>query len=68
MAYYKRFIDDKLLEWKVSPRRKPLLIRGARQVGKSTAVRELGKQFRFFVEINLEKQPDLIQLFTEIST
>lgn len=65
MAYYKRFIDDKLLEWKVSPRRKPLLIRGARQVGKSTAVRELGKQFRFFVEINLEKQPDLIQLFTE---
>ena len=65
MAYYKRFIDDKLLEWKVSPRRKPLLIRGARQVGKSTAVRELGKQFRFFVEINLEKLPDLIQLFTE---
>ena len=65
MAYYKRFIDDKLLEWKVSPRRKPLLIRGARQVGKSTAVRELGKQFRYFVEINLEKQPDLIQLFTE---
>ena len=65
MAYYKRFIDDKLLEWKVSPRRKPLLIRGARQVGKSTAVRELGKQFRFFVEINLEKQPDLSQLFTE---
>lgn len=32
MAYYKRFIDDKLLEWKVSPPRKPLLIRGERQV------------------------------------
>ena len=47
MAYYKRHIDEKLLQWKDSARRKPLLIRGARQVGKSTAVRELAKQFRF---------------------
>ena len=65
MIYYKRHIDSKLLEWKNEPRRKPLLIRGARQVGKSTAVRELGKSFTHFVEINLEKQPDLVQLFTE---
>lgn len=65
MAYYKRLIDQKLLEWKDSPRRKPLLIRGARQVGKSTAVRELGKHFRYFVEVNLEKQPGLRQLFPE---
>lgn len=65
MAYYKRLIDQQLLQWKDAPRRKPLLIRGARQVGKSTAVRELGKQFKYFVEINLEKQPDLRQLFTE---
>jgi len=33
MTYYKRIIDKKLLEWKASQRRKPLLIRGARQVG-----------------------------------
>jgi hypothetical protein len=65
MAYFKRNIDDKLLEWKEAKRRKPLLIRGARQVGKSTAVREFGKQFQYFVEINLEKQPDLRQVFTE---
>ena len=65
MTYYKRQIDRQLAEWKDSPRRKPLLIRGARQVGKSTAVRELGKQFRYFVEINLEKQPDLLQMFPE---
>ena len=65
MAYYKRHIDQKLLEWKTAPRRKPLLIRGARQVGKSTAVRELAKQFQYFVEINLEKQPDLQKLFPE---
>lgn len=65
MAYYKRNIDNKLLEWKESPRRKPLLIRGARQVGKSTAVRHLGKEFKFFVEVNLESQPSIRQLFTK---
>ncbi len=65
MTYYKRHIDRQLLHWKEAPHRKPLLIRGARQVGKSTAVRELGKQFKYFAEINLEKQPDLLQLFPE---
>ena len=64
MAYYKRIIDKKLLEWKAMPRRKPLLIRGARQVGKSTAVRQFGKSFKYFVEINLERQPSVRQLFT----
>lgn len=63
--YYKRNIDDKLLKWKESPRRKPLLIRGARQVGKSTAVRHLGKGFKYFVEVNLESQPSVRQLFTK---
>lgn len=63
--YYKRNIDDKLLEWKESPRRKPLLIRGARQVGKSTAVRNLGNGFKYFVEVNLESQPSIRQLFTK---
>lgn len=42
---------------------KPLLIRGARQVGKSTTVRHLGEQFCSFVEINLEQQPAYAQLF-----
>ena len=65
MIYYKRHIDAKLSEWKDSKRRLPLMIRGARQVGKSTAVRQLGRQFKYFVEINLEKQPSIRQLFTE---
>ena len=65
MAYLKRHIDEQLQEWKNAPRHKPLLIRGARQVGKSTAVRELGKSFKYFVEINLEKQPSLRDFFTE---
>ena len=65
MEYFKRHIDEQLREWKDAPRRKPLLIRGARQVGKSTAVRELGKAFKYFVEINLEKQPTLRDFFQE---
>lgn len=65
MEYFKRNIDKKLLEWKASPRKKPLLIRGARQVGKSTAVRQLGKTFKYFVEVNLERQPTVRQLFTK---
>ena len=48
MTYYKRHIDEKLLEWKDGSRRKPLLIRGARQVGKSTAVRELVRTFKYY--------------------
>ena len=61
--YYPRLIDNYLKEWALRPARKPLLLRGARQVGKSTAVRQLGKQFENFVEINLEKQPSFISLF-----
>ncbi|WP_315542003.1 DUF4143 domain-containing protein [Capnocytophaga leadbetteri] len=61
--YYPRLIDNYLKEWALRPDRKPLLLRGARQVGKSTAVRQLGKQFENFVEINLEKQPPFIQFF-----
>jgi len=50
----KRIIDYFLLEWKDRTNRKPLLLRGARQVGKTHAMRELGKTFPNFIEINLE--------------
>ncbi|MFH1644233.1 MAG: AAA family ATPase [bacterium] len=50
----KRIIDYFLLEWKDRVNRKPLLLRGARQVGKTHAARELGRQFQNFVEVNLE--------------
>jgi len=54
--YIKRHIDKYLLEWKKSNNLKPLLLRGARQVGKSSSVRELGKTFENFLEINFEKK------------
>ncbi|HBY05348.1 MAG: hypothetical protein UV38_C0003G0177 [candidate division TM6 bacterium GW2011_GWE2_42_60] len=50
----KRLIDHHLRKWKDSPLRQPLLLRGARQVGKTYAVRALGKTFSSFVEINFE--------------
>ncbi len=58
MKYYSRQIDHYLLEWKNDPNHKPLLLRGARQVGKSTAIRNLGKSFKYFVEVNFEKDRD----------
>jgi predicted AAA+ superfamily ATPase len=61
--YFKRLIDNYLLEWKNSVSRKPLLLRGARQVGKSTAVRELGRHFEHYLEVNLEEFPQLLTLF-----
>lgn len=67
MAYLVRNIDVELLKWKTSARRKPLLVRGARQVGKSWAIRHLGETFKYYLEINLEKEKDLCRVFEEIS-
>ena len=54
--YLSRRIDKDLLDWKNEPNRKPLLLRGARQVGKSSTVRALGLQFDYFLEINFDKK------------
>jgi len=61
--YYPRFIDSYLAEWASRESHKPLLLRGARQVGKSTAVRHLAESFESYVEINFEKQSSYIPLF-----
>ena len=57
MIFYRKLYKY-LLEWKSSTNRKPLIIRGARQVGKSTLVREFGKEFRYFIDLNVEKSQD----------
>lgn len=56
---FKRKIYRQLIDWKNSNRRKPLILRGARQVGKSTIVREFGKEYQSFIELNLERKQDL---------
>ncbi|MDR1602271.1 MAG: AAA family ATPase [Tannerella sp.] len=47
-------MDKELAEWKNSTNRKPLLLHGVRQAGKTTTVRELSRQFDYFIEINFE--------------
>src|SRR6185312_5122713 len=59
----KRIIDRHLIEWKNSPNRKPILLRGARQVGKTFAVRKLGESFQNYIEINFERRPELKSIF-----
>ena len=62
----KRFIYDQLLEWKVSPRRKPLMLYGARQVGKTYILKKFGeREFEDMVYINCYKNPVLHALFSE---
>lgn len=63
--YYPRLIDSYLSEWAKSPSHKPLLLRGTRQVGKSTAIRHLGESFGNYLEINFEKYPEYKALFEE---
>jgi predicted AAA+ superfamily ATPase len=62
----KRFIDQKLKNWKISHRRKPLILRGARQVGKTYSVEKFGKNhFDNFAKLNLERNPDWHRVFED---
>ncbi|MBN1298318.1 MAG: ATP-binding protein [Actinobacteria bacterium] len=57
---FDRNIEKEFKKWKLSPIRKPLLVRGARQVGKTIAVRKFGMEnFSEVIEINLEKKEQL---------
>jgi predicted AAA+ superfamily ATPase len=64
--YIERYIDALLLEWKNSSSLKPLLLRGARQVGKSWAVKHLGESFTYYLEVNFEKRPDIKNVFERV--
>ena len=61
----KRLATDFLDKWRGGKDRRPLLIRGARQVGKTWLVREHGHTYPSFLEINLESEPEYLQLFRE---
>lgn len=59
----KRDILITLRQWRAEPDRKPIILRGARQVGKSWVVQSFGKEFPSFVSINFEKEISAKQLF-----
>jgi len=63
MKYLNRDIESELNIWKDEQDRFPLLIRGARQVGKSSLVKQFGKQFKYYIELNLELNPEFSKVF-----
>lgn len=58
MKNFKRHIFNELVQWKAGSNAKPLILRGARQVGKTTLVRSFGESYNHFIELNLEKSED----------
>ncbi|MGL4630388.1 MAG: ATP-binding protein [Leadbetterella sp.] len=61
--YIEREVEEELEKWRISDNRKPLLIRGARQVGKSSTIRNFGKKFTHFVEINFDANMEYGKVF-----
>ena len=66
MERLKRKIDNYLIEWKKNKDRLPLIIKGARQIGKTNAIRNFGnKNYKTFIEINFVLQPQFKTIFEE---
>ncbi len=63
MRYLHRNIESHLNAWKNEQDRFPLLIRGARQVGKTFLVKQFGKKFQYYIEVNLELNPEISKVF-----
>lgn len=53
-----RQLTEELQKWSERDNRKPLVLRGARQVGKTTLVNELGKKYDVYIKLNLEQSSD----------
>lgn len=66
--YLKRTIDEELLNWKLAQKRKPLMLHGARQVGKTSTVKNLATHFTYFVEINFDEDPSFSKIFEKESS
>ena len=60
----KRKIDLYLLDWKISINKLPLIIRGARQIGKTFSIRKFGKTYKSFIEINFVDNPEFMDIFS----
>jgi len=64
-SYFPRAVDKELLAWSKTHDRKTLLLRGARQVGKSSAVKHLATSFKYFVEVNFDDRKDAHTFFEQ---
>lgn len=64
MQRLRRKIDDFLIEWKNSDYKLPLIVKGARQIGKTNAIRYFGSNFyKSFIEINFALEPEFKSIF-----
>ncbi|QTQ14981.1 ATP-binding protein [Treponema parvum] len=59
----RRKIDDFLINWKQNPDRMPLIIKGARQVGKTSSIEHFAKSYNHFIEINFISEPQYAKIF-----
>jgi len=64
---FTRKIESELLRWKNAANKKPIVLRGARQVGKTFVVNRFAEHFDHFVDINLER-PKERALFSGFNT
>ena len=66
MDRLRRKIDQYLIDWKNSNNKMPLIIKGARQIGKTNAIRNFGeKNYKTFIEINFAFQPEFKTIFED---
>ena len=57
MLYLKRKIDDFLIQWKADPDRKPLIVKGPRQVGKTESIKQFAVNYQSVIYINFVEEP-----------
>ena len=66
MRHLKRKFDNFLVEWKESPNKKPLIVRGARQIGKTESISAFGRaHYRHFININFVLQEKYKSIFAD---
>ena len=64
LRMYRKALKE-LMEWRISPRRKPLVLRGARQVGKTWLMKELAQTYDDSAYISFDKDADAVKIFDE---
>ena len=64
MGLLKRKIDKYLIEWKNNPEKKPLIVKGARQIGKTESIKNFAKNnYKSVIEINFALQKQYKDIF-----
>lgn len=66
MELLKRKVDKYLIEWKQNPERKPLIVKGARQIGKTESIKKFAENnYKYFININFALQKQYKDIFDD---